>query len=207
MRRMVIVALVLSALALPASAGAWSWPASGAVLRPFNFGSDPYAGGEHRGIDIGGSAGEQVHAAAGGTVTFAGKVPKSGLVVTVTTSDGYAVTLTHLGTATVSRGATVVDGQVVGTIGPSGDPEVPQPYVHLGVRTASDDQGYLDPLRFLPLRAAPAPEPTPAPVPSPVPAPVPVPAPAPAPATPPAPAPAPAPPPTPAPGPAPTPPG
>ena len=50
MRRMVVVALVLSSLALPAGARAWSWPTSGAVLRPFSFGPNPYAGGEHRGI-------------------------------------------------------------------------------------------------------------------------------------------------------------
>ena len=35
----------LLALALSAPAGAWTWPADGAVLRPFGLGSDPYAGG------------------------------------------------------------------------------------------------------------------------------------------------------------------
>src|SRR5882724_9796348 len=132
MRRMVVVALVLSSLALPAGAHAWSWPASGVVLRPFNFGPNPYQGGEHRGIDIAGAPGEKVHAADAGTVSFVGTVPTSGLVVTVLTADGYAVTLTHLGTANVSRGSVVADGQIIGAVGPSGDPEVPQPYVHLG---------------------------------------------------------------------------
>ena len=66
MRRMIVSALMLIALALPAGAHAWSWPASGAVLRPFSFGASPYAGGEHRGIDIGGAASESVHAAAAG---------------------------------------------------------------------------------------------------------------------------------------------
>ena len=189
MRRMVVIALVLSSLVLPAGARAWSWPTSGAVLRPFILGPNPYQGGEHRGIDIAGSAGEKVHAAAAGTVSFVGTVPKSGLVVTVLTADGLAVTLTHLGTAAVTRGVVVADGQVVGAVGPSGDPEVAQPYVHLGVRLVSDEQGYIDPLRFLPPRAAPAPEPAPTPTPSPTPASAPVPTPAPTPAAEPQPAP------------------
>ena len=52
------------------------------------------------------------------------------------------------------------EGAVVGTIGPSGTPEHEAPYVHLGVRVASDPNGYVDPLALLPPRAAPAPAPT-----------------------------------------------
>ena len=48
MRRLVIVALL--ALLVPASARAWSWPVDGPVLRPFSLGSNPYVGGQHRGI-------------------------------------------------------------------------------------------------------------------------------------------------------------
>ena len=40
-----------------------------------------------------------------------------------------------------------------GTVGPSGTPERRRPYVHLGVRTAGDPNGYLDPPAFLPARA------------------------------------------------------
>ena len=70
------------ALAVPNVSAAWSWPATGAVLRPFVFGSDPYAGGQHRGIDVGAEAAERLVAAAGGTVTFAGTVPTNGKTVT-----------------------------------------------------------------------------------------------------------------------------
>ena len=31
---------------------AWTWPADGPVLRAFSFGGDPYAAGQHRGIDV-----------------------------------------------------------------------------------------------------------------------------------------------------------
>ena len=68
--------------------------------------------------------GDAVLAPAGGTVTFAGSVPGSGKSVTITTADGYAVTLTHLGSIAVAQGAAVAEGDAVGTIGPSGDPEV-----------------------------------------------------------------------------------
>ena len=73
-------------------------------------------------------------APAAGTVSFAGTVPSSGKSVTIETPDGYSVTLTHLGSISVARNAAVSEGSPVGTIGPSGDGEVSQPYVHLGVR-------------------------------------------------------------------------
>src|SRR5919199_4458442 len=139
----------------------WTWPVDGPVLRPFVFGSDPYAAGQHRGIDIGAPNGTPVRAAAGGVVSFAGTVPKGGKTVTIQTSSGYAVTLVHLGSIRVLRGTAVEEGATVGTVGPSGVPDIPEPYVYLGIRVASDEQGYVDPLGFLPPRAEPpaAPEP------------------------------------------------
>lgn len=133
-------------------AQAWSWPVQGPVLQPFVYDeSHPYASGQHRGVDIGAdAAGETVAAPSAGAVSFAGTVPTSGESVTIETADGYSVTLTHLGSILVAKGATVAEGAPVGTIGPSGTPEFDQPYVHLGIRTTSDPNGYLDPLGFLP---------------------------------------------------------
>ncbi len=129
----------------------------GPVLQPFVFdAASPYAAGEHRGVDIGADAGHTVLAPAAGTVTFAGSVPSSGKSLTITTSAGYAVTLTHLGSIVAKQGAAIAEGDTVGTVGPTGDPEVSQPYVHLGLRVAADDQGYLDPLSLLPAAAQPA---------------------------------------------------
>ena len=59
MRRMLLAFLLLTLVAAPA-AGAWSWPVGGAVLRPFVLGDDPYAGGQHRGIDVAAAPGESV---------------------------------------------------------------------------------------------------------------------------------------------------
>ena len=134
------------------AAYAWSWPVQGKVLQPFSYNeTHPYAAGQHRGIDIGAdAAGETVVAPAAGTVSFAGTVPTSGKSVTIQTADGYSVTLTHLGSVVVAKGASVSEGGVVGTIGPSGTPEVDAPYLHLGIRHTTDANGYVDPLGLLP---------------------------------------------------------
>jgi len=165
MRRLLPVALLL-VLWVPA-AGAWTWPVSGPVLQGFTFDpAHPYAGGQHRGVDVGAdAAGLPVVAPASGVVSFAGTVPSSGKSVTIDTPDGLAVTLTHLGSLSVAKGNAVTEGAVVGTVGPSGTPEVAGPYLHLGIRTAADPEGYLDPLGFLPVVAPPVAAPTPAPAP------------------------------------------
>jgi len=151
---------------------AWAWPVGGPVLRPFILGDDPYAGGQHRGIDIGAPAGADVRAPAAGTVSFAGVVPSGGKTITIRTGDGYAVTLLHLGDYSVARGSTVAEEDVVGSIGPSGDSAEAKPYVYLGIRLADDPNGYVDPLGLLPASAQPVedsapPEPAGAPAPSP----------------------------------------
>jgi Peptidase family M23 len=150
LRRLVVPVLVFGVWTPVAQA--WSWPVQGPVLQPFVFDeSHPYASGQHRGIDIGAdAAGETVAAPAAGTVSFAGSVPTSGKSVTIETSDGYSVTLTHLGSIVVAKGAAVAEGEAVGTVGPSGTPEEDGPYLHLGIRLAADPNGYVDPLSLLP---------------------------------------------------------
>src|SRR6478609_1136096 len=104
-RRRVLFAVFAAALVLAPVGGAWSWPADGPVLQPFVFDpGHPYAAGQHRGIDLGADAGAVVVAPAAGTVTFAGTVPASGKSLTITTVDGYAVTLTHLGSFSAVTG-------------------------------------------------------------------------------------------------------
>jgi hypothetical protein len=171
-RRSLLVLLLL--LFVPA-AGAWTWPVQGPVLQTFSFDpAHPYAAGQRRGIAIGAGDGSAVLAPASGVVSFAGTVPTNGKTITIQMSSGLAVSLTHLGSIDVARNANVDEGVAIGTVGSSGTPEFDVPYVHLGVREAANDQGYLDPLAFLPVLAPPAAAPAPAPAP-----PVDVPAPAP----------------------------
>ena len=69
------------------------------------------------------------------------------------------MTLVQLGSIGVPVGTQVSEGDVVGTIGPSGEPEGTEPYVHLGIRFTADPNGYVDPLALLPPRQAPDPAP------------------------------------------------
>src|SRR5690349_5347775 len=123
MRRLLLLVLLFAAWA--PSARAWTWPVRGEVVQPFAFDpAHPYAAGQHRGVDIAGDAGSPVLAPVSGTVSFSGAVPASGRTVTIDTPDGLAVTLTHLATIAVALGEPVAEGAPVGTVGPTGTPEV-----------------------------------------------------------------------------------
>ena len=87
-------------------------------------------------------------------MSFAGTVPTGGKTVSIQTSFGYTATLVHLGSIGVARGALVGEASVVGTVGPSGVVDLPDPYVYFGARVTSDPQGYIDPLTLLPPRVA-----------------------------------------------------
>jgi hypothetical protein len=143
MKRFMAVLAAAAVLVYVPSAGAWTWPVEGPVLRPFVFGSDPYAAGQHRGIDIGAPLGTTVVAAAAGRVSFVGTVPSAGRAVTVQTSGGLSVTYLELGATQVARGANVAEGDPIGTIGAAA-------HLHFGIRVTADSHGYLDPLAFLP---------------------------------------------------------
>ncbi|MBA3305793.1 MAG: M23 family metallopeptidase, partial [Thermoleophilaceae bacterium] len=160
------------------AAPGWSWPVEGEVLTGYRNGDDPYAGGQHRGIDIAAEAGTPVGAAAAGTVRFAGVAGSSGLTVSVRTSDGTLDTsYLHLSAVAVREGEQVAVGQRLGAVGTTGRRAVEAPHLHFGVRDAGSRHAYHDPLSYLPPapRAAPEPPRVPVPVAAPVPvAPAPV---------------------------------
>jgi septal ring factor EnvC (AmiA/AmiB activator) len=132
MKAFVLLLPVLVALQVGVQpALAWAWPVDGPVLRPFVLGDDPYAGGQHRGVDIGAPAGTPVRTPAAGTVSFAGTVPTGGKTITIRTADGYAATLQRLGSTSLSPGLAVREGDIVGSVGDGNEP-----YVYLGVRKA-----------------------------------------------------------------------
>ena len=77
MRRLLLV--LIAALVLVPMASAWTWPADGPILQPFSYDpANPKAPGQHRGIDVGATAGAVVRAPAAGVVSFAGTVSANG---------------------------------------------------------------------------------------------------------------------------------
>jgi hypothetical protein len=185
MRRLTLTSaatLLAFLLLVPPAWAEWTWPVRGEVITPYRNGTDPYASGQHRGIDIAASTGTPVIAAAGGEVRFAGTAGSSGLTVSVRTADGrYDTSYLHLSSTSVREGDSVAAGQRLGAVGTTGSRSATAPHLHFGVRDAGSRHAYHDPLGFLPPptateppRSAPAPEPNPAPV-EPVPAPTPTP--------------------------------
>ena len=165
--------LLLLASAPPATASpGWQWPVRGQVITPYRNGSDPYAGGQHRGIDIAAPVGTPVVAATVGRVTFAGLVGSSGLAVAVRTADGRLDTsYLHLSSIHVAAGDRVVAGDSLGAVGTTGRRSAAEPHLHFGVRDAGSRFAYHDPLDFLPV-TPPSPPPLPATAPRALPVPV-----------------------------------
>lgn len=144
------------------STAAWSWPAVGEIITPYRNGSNRYAAGMHRGIDIAAPLGSVVRAATGGSVTFAGKLPDGALDVTLLSTDGrFLASHMHLANVLVKRGQHVMRGDVIGSVGQTGSPANAAPHLHFGVRLANDGS-YVDPLSLLgPLPVAPRVTPAP----------------------------------------------
>ena len=117
MRRLLFTLTAFLLLSTPAQAS-WSWPVRGDVITPYRNGDDPYAGGQHRGIDIAAAVGTPVVAAAGGEVRFAGTAGSSGLTVSVRTGDGFDTSYLHLSALAVRAGARVSAGERLGAVVP-----------------------------------------------------------------------------------------
>src|SRR5438093_13777129 len=121
-----IAAIALAAVAAGPAAMAppahdWTWPVRGEVITAYRNGDDPYARGQHRGIDIAADEGTPVVAAASGTVRYAGRVGSAGLTVSIRTTDGrFDTSYLHLSSIAVRRGDLVESGERVGAVGTTG---------------------------------------------------------------------------------------
>ncbi|MEA2332254.1 MAG: lipoprotein NlpD [Thermoleophilaceae bacterium] len=152
-RLLLIPAGTLFALLLmaPPAWADWVWPLRGEVITPYRNGADPYAAGQHRGIDIAGEPGAAVVAAVGGEVRFSGTAGSSGLTVSIRTHDGrFDTSYLHLSAAAVVEGQRVAGGDRIGAVGTSGVRSAERPHLHFGVRDADTSHAYHDPLTFLP---------------------------------------------------------
>lgn len=98
----------------------------------------------HRGVDLHGSAGQEVLAVATGQVAFAGTIAGRG-VITIDHGDRLRTTYEPVDRA-VARGDTVAAGQVLGTLQAAGSHCPPTACLHLGALLGED---YIDPLSLL----------------------------------------------------------
>ncbi|MGI6220936.1 MAG: M23 family metallopeptidase [Coriobacteriales bacterium] len=149
-----LLAFTFSSSPLPAYAG-WVVEDEPTVLVGFGerYVSELGTQATHHGIDCLARAGMPCLFPTEGTVSFVGRVPAGDLpgcgttmAVSLLIEDGRTVTLMPLEEASVSVGQQVDEGQVAGTIAPSGDGSAASPHVHVGLKRG---RTYYDPSEIL----------------------------------------------------------
>jgi murein DD-endopeptidase MepM/ murein hydrolase activator NlpD len=123
----------------PSSSGL-IWPVSGPVTSGFGM----RWGRMHEGIDIGAASGTPIHAAAGGTVIYAGWMGGYGNLVVIDHHNSLATAYGHQSSIATSVGASVAQGQTVGYVGCTG--HCFGPHLHFEVRVNGSP---VDPLGYL----------------------------------------------------------
>jgi lipoprotein NlpD len=123
--------------AADASKIAMVWPAKGEIIQKFTP--------ETKGIDIAGTLGEPVVAAASGNVVFAGNAVRGfGNLVIVDHGDGFITAYAHNEKLMVKKGDAVNKSQQIATLGQSA---TSSPRLHFEVRRNGTP---VNPLRYLP---------------------------------------------------------
>ena len=120
--------------------GQLSWPVSGPVTSPFGV----RWGRMHEGIDIAVGTGTPVHAAAAGTVIYAGWMEGYGNLVAIDHGNGLSTAYGHNSALASSVGQSVSAGQVIAYSGSTGHST--GPHVHFEVRV---NGAPVDPLGYL----------------------------------------------------------
>lgn len=104
----------------------------------------------HAGLDFAGPVGTPIRAVMAGTVTFAGGQQGYGNKVELTLSDGTVLYFAHLNSIAVRQGQRVTGGQVIGTLGNTGNSTGP----HLHFEVHPGGGGPVDPAPWLRTRGA-----------------------------------------------------
>lgn len=117
----------------------WGWPATGKIIQGFNTST--------KGIDIEGSTGSPVLAAADGKVMYAGNgVRGLGNLILLGHTNGFITAYAHNQTLLVKTGATVKKGAKIATIGQT---DTTSPRLHFEIRRRGTP---VNPLSYLPPR-------------------------------------------------------
>jgi murein DD-endopeptidase MepM/ murein hydrolase activator NlpD len=99
----------------------------------------------HDGIDISAPRGTAVRAAAAGRVLYSDRLRGYGNLVILDHGDGFATVYAHNTRNDVSAGERIAAGQVIATVGETG--QTSGPHLHFEVR---EDNVARDPLAYLP---------------------------------------------------------
>ncbi len=122
--------------------GVWPLRPEPEVVARFDPPTSSYGPG-HRGVDLLGRAGQSVHAALAGTVTYAGPLAGRGVIVV---SHGDTRTTYEPVSAAVSVGEAVGQGALLGSLQVFGSHCAPRVCLHWGWLRG---ETYLDPLRLV----------------------------------------------------------
>lgn len=118
---------------------AWDWPVRGRILRQF----DGTTGG--KGMDIAGTRGTPIRAAAAGLVMYAGDGLRGyGKLIIIKHSDTLLSAYAHQDNILVAEGSRVALGQVVGRMG---DSDAQRVLLHFEIREQGNP---VNPLKYLP---------------------------------------------------------
>ena len=128
--------------------GSYIWPTNSTryVTSPYGYRFCPFHGEEyHNGADIGAPYGSPVLAPKSGTVIQAGWNGGYGISVMIKHNDGIITLFGHMCDWNVSEGQQVVQGQVIGWCGSTGNSD--GPHIHY---TMYKNGAAIDPLPYLP---------------------------------------------------------
>ena len=125
----------------------YDWPLIGRLSSGFGPRIHPIFGTrrQHTGIDVGGTSGEPIYAAKGGTVLSAGWRGGYGNAVVIDHGDGFSTLYAHQSKMAVQTGDVVARGDVIGFVGNTGWSTAP--HLHFELRLNGEP---IDPLPYLP---------------------------------------------------------
>ncbi|MDY0072775.1 MAG: peptidoglycan DD-metalloendopeptidase family protein [Thauera sp.] len=133
-------AAVPAAPAAGTAGGQWAWPATGKLIAGYNEASN-------KGVDIAGSVGDPVLAAAAGKVAYAGSGLRGyGKLVVIKHDQDFTSVYAHNDKLLVKEDDQVVQGQKIAELGSS---EADRPKLHFEIRKLGRA---IDPMQYLPAR-------------------------------------------------------
>lgn len=129
-----------------ASYGTYVWPTRGVLTSYFGPRSGGVGSKNHKGLDIAGTSGQEISAADGGEVIFAGRQSGYGLLVKLLHDNGDVTFYAHCSKLLVAEGQRVARGEVIAKMGRSG--VASGVHLHFEIHPGGGDAA--DPLEYLP---------------------------------------------------------